>query len=81
MEDFLDIGAADTASGHFDENFTFSDFGNRNVFNAHDAFLAEDPGAHGFGDATDSARGFHNRTHRTHATGTFSRAADTMAMN
>src|SRR6266403_1997154 len=60
LEDFLDVGAADSASGDFDEDFVDADFGNGDVFDADDSLFAVDAGTHGFGDGAESLQRFYN---------------------
>jgi hypothetical protein len=50
LEDLLNIGTADAASGDFDQDFTVGDVGDGNFFDADDALFAVDTGVHGFGD-------------------------------
>jgi hypothetical protein len=43
---FFDVGAADAACGHSEEEFAFANFGNRHRLNGYTAFAAVDSGAH-----------------------------------
>src|SRR5882757_6861855 len=59
LKDFLDVGAADPASGDFDEDFVDADFGDGDFFDADDSFFAVDASAHGFGDGAEGLQRFH----------------------
>ncbi len=48
--DFFDVGGADAADGHLDEQFMGADARDRNVFYAQIVRAAIDDGAHVFGD-------------------------------
>jgi hypothetical protein len=53
LENFLDVGTADAASGDFDQDFVIADFGHGYFFDANDSFFAIDASAHGFGDGAE----------------------------
>src|SRR6267154_616915 len=59
LEDFFNVGAADAASGDFDEDFVDADFGDGDFFDADNSLFAVDAGAHGFGDGAESLQRFH----------------------
>jgi hypothetical protein len=50
LEDFLDVRAADAASGDLDQHFAIADFRDGDFLDADLAFVAIDTGAHGFWD-------------------------------
>jgi hypothetical protein len=54
----LDVGAANTAGGDFDEHFAVGDFGDGDFFDANDSLFAVDTSAHGLGDGSQSLHGF-----------------------
>jgi hypothetical protein len=58
LEDFFDVGAADATGGDFDEDFVGPDVGNRDFFNANEAFVAIDAGAHGSRDGVKCSARF-----------------------
>ena len=66
VENFLDVRAADATGRNFDKHFAVRDLGDRNFFNADDAFFAEDAGAHGFGDGTEDPRSIESCTRAAH---------------
>src|SRR5580698_676794 len=57
LEDFLNVGAADAASGDFDQNFARADFGDGDFFNADDSLFAIDARAHRLGDDAECRGG------------------------
>ena len=69
---FLDVSATNAASGDFDQHFPFGNFGDGNLFDADDAFFAEDASAHGFGDGTQSTGIFKGGARATHCAATLS---------
>ena len=50
VEDFFDVGAADAASGDFDQDFVVAYFGDGDFFDADDTLFAVDAGVHGLGN-------------------------------
>jgi hypothetical protein len=58
LENFLDVGATNAASGDFDKHFTVADFRNGNFFDSDDTFVPEDTGAHYLRDWPMRVQGF-----------------------
>ena len=58
LEDFFYVGAADAACGDFDEDFVGANFGDGDIFDANDAFIAIHACAHDSGDRPESAERF-----------------------
>jgi hypothetical protein len=58
VENFLDVGATNAASGDFDEHFTVANFRDGNFFDADDTFVPEDTGAHDLRNWPKRVQGF-----------------------
>ena len=57
MINLLDVGAANAASGNFNEHFALGHFGDGDFFHTHDSLFAVDAGAHGLGYGTKRLQG------------------------
>ena len=59
LEDFFNVGAADPASGDFDEDFVDADFRDGDFFDTDDSLFAIDAGAHRFRNRAEGIQRFH----------------------
>ncbi len=54
LENFLDVRAADSTSGNFDEDFVVADFRDGDFFDADNSLFTVDTRAHSFGNGAES---------------------------
>src|SRR6266481_1410875 len=77
----LDVGAADAASGDFDEHFAIAHFWDGDFLDANDSLSAVDTGAHSLGDGPESVQGFANDADAGHTVTAFFRIPDNASAN